>query len=108
MQTRQLNRLSLAGLFVLSLAALLTVLPFVLSALLTGHIPTPAPDEGAGAHIFQLSIAALVPVAALFLLTADWTQPISTVKRLTLPVVSLVLAFGILYYVEKVYYPAHY
>jgi hypothetical protein len=108
MRAQQLNRLSTLGLVVLSLTALLTVLPFALRAVLTGHIPPPEPDEGTGAHIFQLSIVALVPTGVLFFATADWTQPLRSARRLIFPVVALILAFGILYYFEKVYYPAHY
>jgi hypothetical protein len=108
MRTQQLNRLSTLGLVVLSLTALLIVLPFALRAVLTGHIPPPEPDEGTGAHIFQLSIVAMVPTGVLFFATADWTQPLRSARRLIFPVVALILAFGILYYFEKVYYPAHY
>ena len=108
MRAQQLNRLSTLGLVVLSLTALLTVLPFALRAVLTGHIPPPEPDEDTGAHIFQLSIVALAPTGVLFFATADWTQPLRSARRLIFPVVALILAFGILYYFEKVYYPAHY
>lgn len=107
MRTQQLNRLSTLGLIVLSLTALLTVLPFALRAVLTGHIPPLEADEGTGAHIFQLSIVALVPTGVLFLATADWTQPLRSARRVIFPVAVLILAFGILYYFEKVYYPAH-
>jgi hypothetical protein len=78
----------------------------VLRAVLSGHIPPPDPDEGTSAHIFQLSIVALVPMGFLFLATADWTQPLRMLRRLAFPASAVVLAFGILYYFEK-YYPAH-
>ncbi len=56
MRAQQINRASTIGLVVLPLAVLLTVLPAALRAVLTGQMPTPQPDEGTGAHIFQLSI----------------------------------------------------
>jgi hypothetical protein len=100
MQTH-INRLSAIGLIVLSLTALLDVL-------LLGYTRPPLPDEGAGAHIFQLSIVALVPIGVLFLATADWTQPLRTVRRLAFPAAVVMLAFAALYYLEHSFYPAHY
>ena len=88
----KLNRASYAVLVALSLLALLTVL--------TGYLQPPQTDEGTGAHIFQLSIVALVPVILLFLATSDWIQPVRNARRLALPVVALVLAFGALFYLE--------
>src|SRR5947208_16359689 len=67
MRAEQINRLSIVVVIVLSLTALLSVL--------SGYLHAPLPDEGAAAHIFQLSIVALVPMILLFLATADWTQP---------------------------------
>ena len=101
MGRQQINRLSRIGLIVLSLTALLDVL-------LLGYTRPPLPDEGAGAHIFQLSIVALVPTGFLFLATADWTQPVRTVRRLAFPAAVVVLAFAALYYLEHYFYPAHY
>ena len=100
MRGQQINRVSYVGLVVLSLAALMTVLPTAVRAVLTGQMPTLEPDEGTGAHIFQLSLAALVPIGFLFFATADWKQPLRTVGWLTLPGVAVVLALGILYYFE--------
>ena len=108
MRGQQINRISTIGLIVLSLTALLTVLlGLALPAVLSGHIPPPEPDEGTGAHIFQLSIAALVPVGFLSLATADWTQPLRSVRRLAFPAAAVVLAFSILFYFEHYYFPAH-
>jgi len=53
-----------------------------------------------GAHIFQLSIVGLVPTGFLFLLTADWIDPVRTVRRLAFPAAAVVLAFAALYYLE--------
>lgn len=101
MGREQINRVSAIGLTVLSLTALLDVL-------LLGYTRPPLPDEGAGAHIFQLSIVALLPVGLLFLATADFTQPVRTARRLAFPAVVVVLAFAALYYLEHYFYPAHY
>jgi cytochrome bd-type quinol oxidase subunit 2 len=103
----KLNRVSTVGLIVLSSAALVTVLPFALRAVLTGHVPPPEPDEGTGAHIFQLSIVALLPMGLLFLTTADWTKPLRSVRRLAFPAAAVVFAFSILFYFEHYYFPAH-
>ena len=100
MRAEQINRLSIVVVIVLSLTALLSVL--------SGYLHAPLPDEGAAAHIFQLSIVALVPMIFLFLATADWTQPLRSVRRLAFPAAALVLAFAALYYLEHYYYPAHY
>ena len=95
-----INRLSTIGLTVLSLTALLVVL--------LGYTQPPLPDEGTGAHIFQLTIVALVPTGLVFLATADWAEPGPTIRRLALPAVVVVLAFAALYYLEHNFYPAHY
>jgi len=101
MREQQINRVSSIVLIVLSLTALLDVL-------LLGYTQPPLPDEGAGAHIFQLAIIALVPTSLLYLGTADWTQPSRTMRRLAVPAAVVVLAFAALYYLENYYYPAHY
>jgi hypothetical protein len=77
---------------VLSLTALLAVL--------SGYTQPPQPDEGTSAHIFQLSIVALVPMIVVFLTTADWRKPMGSVRPLAFPAAALVLAFGALYYLE--------
>jgi ABC-type uncharacterized transport system permease subunit len=92
MRGQQINRVSGKVVTVLSITALLAVL--------SGYAYPPQPDEGAAAHIFQLSIAALVPTILLFLATADWRQPLRNVRPLAFPVAALVLAFGALYYLE--------
>jgi hypothetical protein len=101
MRGQEINRVSGIVLIVLSLTALLDVL-------LLGYTQPPLPDEGLGAHIFQLSIVALVPTGFLFLTTADWAQPVRTVRRLAFPAAVVVLAFAALYYLEHYFYPAHY
>ena len=98
MSAPQVNRISGRVVVVLSLIALLTVL--------SGYLRPPhtlEPDEGAGAHVFQLSIVMLAPTLLLFLATADWKQPWRSVRPLAMPVAALVLAFGALYYLEHYY-----
>ena len=97
----QINKVSTVGIVALPLIALLDVL-------LLGCTRPPLPDEGTGAHIFQLSIAALVPTGLVFLATANWTQPVRIARRLALPAALTVLAFAALYYLEHYFYPAQY
>jgi hypothetical protein len=92
MHEQQINRVSGKILIVLSLVALLAVL--------SGYTQPPQPDEGAAAHIFQLSIVALVPMILLFLATADWRRPLRSARPLAFPAAALALAFGALYYLE--------
>jgi len=93
MRGQQINRVSSVVLAMLSLTALLAVL--------SGYAQPPQSDEGTAAHIFQLSIVALVPTILLFLATADWKQPWRSVRPLAFAVAVLVLAFGALYYLER-------
>jgi peptidoglycan/LPS O-acetylase OafA/YrhL len=67
MRGQRVNRVSGTALIVLSLTALLAVL--------SGYALPPQPDEGTPAHLFQLSIVALVPMIVLFCATAEWRQP---------------------------------
>ncbi len=99
MRAGQVHRISSKAVLVLSFIALLTVLSGYLQS---RHAPLPE-DEGAGAHIFQLSIVLLAPMLLLFLATADWTQPRRSVRPLAIPAVALVLAFSALYYLEHSY-----
>ena len=92
MNALRINRVSGKIIIALSFVALLTVL--------TGFAYPPQPDEGAAAHIFQITIVALVPMILLFLATADWRQPLRSARPLTIPGFALVLAFGALYYLE--------
>jgi len=84
---------------VLSFVALVTVI--------TGYFQAPQPDEGTGAHVFQLSIVALAPAILIFLATADWSEPWRRIRFLAIPGSALVLAFGALYYLEHYYWLAH-
>jgi hypothetical protein len=92
MHAPRLNRLSGIALLLLSLVALFAVLSGY------GH-PLP-PDEGAAAHLFQLSVVALLAVGLLFLGTADWTRPGRGARPLVLPAMFLAIAFAALYHLE--------
>ena len=92
MTTQRINTVSRMLVLLLSITALLAVL--------SGYTHPLQPDEGAAAHIFQLSIAALVPMILVFLGTADWRQPLRSVRQLGWPAMALVLAFAALYYLE--------
>ena len=52
-QRARLNQVSTVGLIVFSWTAFTVVLP-LWYGMVTGHLPPPAGDEGAAAHIFQL------------------------------------------------------
>jgi hypothetical protein len=90
--TQHVNRVSSIAILLLSLAALLVVL--------WGYTQPPLADEGTGAHIFQLSIAALLPMTFLFLTTADWRQPWRNARLLAVAAAATILAFAALYYLE--------
>jgi hypothetical protein len=89
---QQFNRISGKVLLVLSLIALLTVL--------SGYTQPPQTDEGAAAHIFQITIVLLVPVMLLFFATADWKQPWRSARALIFSAATLVTAFGALHHLE--------
>jgi membrane protease YdiL (CAAX protease family) len=89
---QQVNRVSGKVIIVLSLIALLMVV--------IGYTQPPQPDEGTEAHIFQLSIVALVPMILLFLATADWKQPWRSARPLAVTAGVLVVAFAALFYLE--------
>jgi hypothetical protein len=92
MPGQRINRVSGRIIVGLSLIALLTVL--------YGYTRRPEPDEGAAAHIFQLSVAALLPMLLVFLGTADWKRPLRSVRPLALPMAFLVFAFVALHLLE--------
>jgi hypothetical protein len=73
-----------------------------------GYTQRPLDDEGTLAHLFQLSMVALMPAGLLFVVTADWARPAKVLRRLAAPAVLILLAFGGLYYLEHHYYPARY
>lgn len=89
MTRTQINRWTTAAPLLLSGAAFL----LALTAGVTGW-ERDLPDEGVGAHLFQLLIAAQVPIVILFLWTADRAQPRSTAKWLALDLAAIALAFA--------------
>ena len=101
MTAQPINRLSAKVIIVLSVSALLTVLSGY-----TYPPQPPEPDEGTAAHIFQLSIVAVALSVLVFFTTADWKQPLRSVRPLAFPAVALALAFGALYYLEHFRYVA--
>ena len=100
MREQHINRVSGHALVALSLSAL--------GLVLVGYTQPPLPDEGTLAHLFQFSIVAVFPTILIFLATADWTTPARCARRLVVPTIALILAFGALYYLEHYYYPEHY
>jgi hypothetical protein len=97
---RRVNRVSAGLVILLSLTALLPILLVLLRIALTGQVPPPERDEGTGAHVFQLSIAGLVPALLVFIASADWTRPWRVARILALPAAAVVLAFALLYHYE--------
>jgi hypothetical protein len=51
-------------------------------------------DEGVAAHLFQLLLALQIPVIALFLATADRSQPRAIGKWLALDLAAIAFAFA--------------
>ena len=100
MNARGVNSVSAGLVILLSLTALLPIVLALLRVALTGQVPPPERDEGTGAHIFQLSIAGLVPALLVFVASADWARPWRVARTLALPAVAVVLAFALLYHYE--------
>src|SRR5262245_24607377 len=93
-----LHRFSSWAIHVLSLfAACLVVGATVMMKL--GRLK-PSSDAGTAAHLFQLSIALLVPAGLVYLLSADWRRPIRVAMGLVVPAIAVVVAFATLYYME--------
>ena len=92
MDRQKINSISSRIIVALCVIALVTVL--------SGYAQPRQADEGTAAHIFQFSIVALIPMILLFLVTADWREPLWSLRPLTLSAAALVLAFGALYYLE--------
>ncbi len=92
MLRQRINRASGAALIVFSITALLAVI--------SGYFQPPQHDEGAAAHVFQLSIAAIAPTILAFLATADWKRPLRNARALFFSTAALAVAFGALYYLE--------
>jgi energy-coupling factor transporter transmembrane protein EcfT len=92
MSVPSIHRASGRALIVLSVVALICVL--------SGYAQPPQTDEGTAAHIFQLSIVAIVPTLLSFLATVDWKERWQSLRPLAFSAVTLAIAFGALYYLE--------
>ena len=71
----------------------LAALGLVLLVVATGWERT-LTDEGVAAHLFQILIAAEVPVVALFLWSADWARRRKILYTLCGQAAALILALG--------------
>jgi hypothetical protein len=100
MSNQTINRVSGRIVLGLSLFAMFLVGGATILTLLGMFNPSPDGDEGTAAHLFQLTIALLLPSGLTFLVTANWRQPLQVAKRLALPALALVVAFMTLYYME--------
>jgi energy-coupling factor transporter transmembrane protein EcfT len=100
MRGEQIHRISSRIVIALSLIALLAVLSGYLQP---PHTQNGREDEGAAAHIFQISIVLVAGMILVFLATGDWKRPWQSARPLALPAAFLVLAFGALYYLEQYY-----
>ncbi|HET7207667.1 MAG TPA: hypothetical protein VFI95_13905 [Terriglobales bacterium] len=92
MHPQEINHFAARALVILSIVALAVVL--------YGYTLPPQPDEGAAAHIFQISVLALVPTGLAFLATTDWKQPLRALRPLLLSAAILLVAFAALYCLE--------
>jgi hypothetical protein len=97
---RRVNRVSAGLVILLSLTALLPIVLVLVWIAMTGQVPPAERDEGTGAHVFQLSIAGLVPALLVFAASADWARPWRIARTLALPAAAVALAFALLYHYE--------
>jgi hypothetical protein len=102
MRNETTNRVSGHVVLGLSVFAMLLAVGATVLAMLGKFNPSPNGDEGAAAHLFQLAVALLLPAGLVYLVTADWRQPLKVAKRLIVPALALVVAFSTLYYLEHV------
>ena len=108
MSIASINRAIRVGLTILALTTFGTVLQAVVRGVISGQVPPPEADEGTAAHRFQLAAAGSVLAGLMFVATADWTQPQRAIRALLVPVAALAVAFAVLFYFEKIYYPMYY
>jgi len=96
----RLNRSCGIALVILSMAALLLVLVFVVPIMVTGVTPPPPEDEGLAARTFQLLVLSLLPAGLVYLATADWRKPLAVLGWLAVPFAAVGLAFTLLFRFE--------
>ena len=99
MRSVDARRVSGLGMIGFALIALLTVLIAAVQVL-TGAITMPEPDEGTGAHVFQLSVLLVLPLAALYVASADWRRPSRAARPIATTGLLLAAAFAILFLLE--------
>jgi hypothetical protein len=100
MGNQTINRISGHVILGLALFAMFLVVGATILSMLGLFHPSPDGDEGTAAHLFQAAILLLLPAGLVFLVTADWRQPLKVAGRLVLPTIALVVAFATLYYME--------
>ena len=94
-------RVSATLMLTLATFALATVLVGVAIALTRPPQP-PASDEGTLAHLFQISVALLLPATVFYLATADWSHPSRAARPLIVAGAFALLAFALVFYFERV------
>ena len=68
-------------------------------AIVVGNVAAgvpPEPDENSWAHLFQLAMAAQLPLLLLFLATADWKRKRRVIVLLGAQIVAVAAAFAAL------------
>jgi len=81
------------------LAAAAILLSAFATAIVLGNMAAGVPrqaDEDASAHLFQLAMAAQLPLILLFLATADWRQRQRVIVLLAAQIAAAATAFGVL------------
>jgi hypothetical protein len=96
MRRETINSLSGRAAVVLSITALLAVV--------SGYFQQPQRDEGSSAHIFQLSVALLLPTICVFLVTANWQQRWRSLRPMMISAATLAVAFVSLFCLEHYWY----
>ncbi len=87
MTSEHVHRTSWHIILGLSLFTLLLASGATALALLGKFTPSPDGDEGAAAHLFQLSVVLLVPTGLAFLGTTDRHRPWQVARRPAFPAV---------------------
>ena len=90
-----MNRVAAAALVLLSLVLLGDVVSGVL-----GAPQPPSSDEGTQAHIFQLTVALLVPAMLVSVVIWDRARPLRTAWPLVLAAAALLISFALVYRLE--------
>ena len=89
MDQQRINRITGAAPIAMSIAAYVLVLVVV-----AAQWRVSPSDEGMGAHLFWLLVAAQVPIVLIYLASADWRRFPNILRTLLFQVLALVVAFG--------------